>query len=151
MVWADTPLAARVLPILQSMRPQPPIFLCQKASQLDSVASVLSSQKVKSTGQIFAVSEDLSGEPSVDRRFQQLYLARTGTLPGFAASEMYNAVHLVATALRATGANRISLRDYLANERTPGDSSTKIPFDPAGNSLQPFTLVPVQLLTPLRP
>jgi len=49
--------------------------------------------------------------------------------------QTYDAVHLVAQALRVAGANRSRLRDYLAAGHPFAGISGAITFDPAGNTL----------------
>ena len=67
--------------------------------------------------------------------FQERYRAKTGAWPSFAAMQTYDAVHLVAQALRVAGANRSRLRDYLAAGNRFAGVSGAIAFDPAGNTL----------------
>ena len=53
-------------------------------------------------------------------------------------------VCLLAAALRVIGANRVLLRDYLANQGSGQESGTSMPFDPAGNSLREFSVVQLE-------
>jgi len=67
--------------------------------------------------------------------FAKRYREKTGFWPGFEALQIYDAVRLVSKSLRATGANRTRLRDYMAaGKRFEGLSGT-IVFDSAGNTL----------------
>lgn len=151
VVWTDASLADQLIPLIRSVQPSVPIFLCRKAAQLTAIESATSQSNDRSSGGLFTVSGRDSLEKFTQDKFQQRYLAQVGTRPGFAAGEMYDAVHLLAAALRATGASRVLLRDYLANENTPRNTSAKMPFDPAGNSLQEFTLVRIQPTAPAKP
>lgn len=62
-------------------------------------------------------------------------------MPTLAAEDAYNAIHLIVAALRTTGANRVLLREYLANQVEPRDPNRKMPFDPAGNDAREFKLI----------
>lgn len=138
VIWTDEPLADALAAVIETVRPSVPAFFCRKATQL-GLAS-------KGSGESFTVdsqSPELTGSGS---KFQQAFFARTGTTAGPAANEMYEAVHLLAGALRTTGANRVLLRDYLAN-RAPHEGKAT-PFDPAGNSMQEFTVVTLQTVRP---
>jgi hypothetical protein len=66
-------------------------------------------------------------------------------LPYLATSEIYLAVRIAASALRHSGPNRARLRDFLASGSPllrVSDGTVQISFDPAGNSLADFILVP---------
>jgi branched-chain amino acid transport system substrate-binding protein len=73
--------------------------------------------------------------------FQERYRAKTGAWPSFAAMQTYDAVHLVAQALRLAGANRSRLRDYLAAGHRFAGVSGAIVFDPAGNTIGDTQLI----------
>jgi ABC-type branched-subunit amino acid transport system substrate-binding protein len=137
VIWTDEPTADALVPVLEAMRPSTPVLLCRKAAQLRT--SGMGSAESFTIGSRFPDATDSS-------RFQRAFAARTGTNPGLAAEEMYQAVRMLASALRATGANRVLLRDYLANQ-APHEGKV-MPFDPAGNSMQEFTIVSLQKITP---
>jgi ABC-type branched-subunit amino acid transport system substrate-binding protein len=151
VIWTDAPLADELLPLVRSTRPSTPVFLCRKAAQLDAtgirdVAEIAPRQRVRSLGELFTVGSSQLGQSAAQSKFQQLYFVRTGTNPGFAADEIYQAVHLLAAALRTTGANRVLLRDYLASEGKSRDATGSVPFDPAGNNRQEFSVVNLQTI-----
>jgi ABC-type branched-subunit amino acid transport system substrate-binding protein len=123
------------------MHPSIPVFLCSKAAQLGATGVRAESR------QVFTVN---SSYPPV-YKFQELYAARTGTTPSWAANKMYEAVHTVAAALRTTGSNRVLLRDYLAGEGKSREAASAMPFDPAGNSLQEFAIVQLQSTATVKP
>lgn len=137
VIWTDEPLADALVPVAQNVRPGAPVFLCRKAAQLHNTG--------KSSAKSFTVDSLISDAPG-NAEFQQAFLARTGAKPGLAAGEMYQAVRVLASALRATGANRVLLRDYLANQAPHEGKVTQ--FDPAGNSVQEFAIVAIQNVTP---
>ena len=140
VLWMSSPLAARLLPLLGANKFARPVYLCRKA-----VASV--------AGNAFDIADGGTPAPSglpqgtwvtasaagATRRdtlaFQERYRAKTGAWPSFAAMQTYDAVHLVAQALRVAGANRSRLRDYLAAGNRFAGVSGAIAFDPAGNTL----------------
>ena len=117
--------------LLKAEQSTAPIFLCRKAAELPTSAGNLGTQFI-----IDSIISD--GVPS---EFQRGYIARTGANPGFAAYEIYRGVHSIAQGLRANGANRVLLRDYLAGE---GNAQ----FDAAGNDRQSFAVVRLQPAKP---
>ena len=140
VLWTSSPLAARLLPLLGVNNFARPIYVCRKAA-----ASVAGNAFDLADGATPApsglpqgtwVTASAAGATRSDTlAFQERYRAKTGSWPSFAATQTYDAVHLVAQALRVAGANRSRLRDYLAaGNRFPGVSGA-IAFDPAGNTL----------------
>jgi ABC-type branched-subunit amino acid transport system substrate-binding protein len=147
--WTDAPAADELLPLVRGTRPSTPVFLCRKAAQLDArgthtESAAESKQQAQSSGELFTVDLAEQGQVSTQTKFQPLYFAQTGTYAGLGANEIYVAVHMIAAAVRSTGANRILLRDYFANEGKSRRTEDNVPFDPAGNSLQDFTIVTLQ-------
>jgi branched-chain amino acid transport system substrate-binding protein len=99
-----------------------------KAPQDNSVWTVAASGPASSLGESFA------------RRYQ----LATGASPSPVAAEAYDAVRLIAHALRAAGANRARVRDWIASvEELPGASGL-ISFDNEGNSDAGVRLVRLQ-------
>ncbi|MGB2633845.1 MAG: ABC transporter substrate-binding protein [Candidatus Acidiferrum sp.] len=141
--WTDTPTAGQLLPLIQKIRPVIPVFLSRKSADLGVTGT--------SSGESFAVDSADAGQAAKASNFRELYRARTGENAGFAADEIYLAVRMVATALRATGANRVILRDYLANQEISREPETLMPFDPAGNDLRKLALVKLQTNSPAKP
>jgi branched-chain amino acid transport system substrate-binding protein len=82
-------------------------------------------------------SEENSRQAAFDRR----YMERTGDFPTLAARQSYDAVKIIAKALRRSGANRVRLRDALAEISNYAGASGLISFDHAGNDLAPTSLV----------
>lgn len=143
VLWTDTPTADELLPFIKKIRPMIPLFLSRKSAVLGTTGSF--------SGEFFTVDSADAGQAAAASKFRELYRARTATDPGFAANEIYLAVHMVATALRATGANRVVLRDYLANQEISRERETVTHFDPAGNDLRKSTLVKLQTNSPAKP
>jgi ABC-type branched-subunit amino acid transport system substrate-binding protein len=146
VVWTDSLLARELLALLHKTRPSTPIFLCRKATEQGALsgssnAARVSKDQAGNLGELFTLETSQKGRETARSEFDQLYLARTGTTPSIAAAEAYQAVHLIAVALRAAGANRVRLRDYFANSGKFREATGIMPFDPAGNSLQEFAIV----------
>jgi ABC-type branched-subunit amino acid transport system substrate-binding protein len=68
------------------------------------------------------------------------YREQTGHDPTVAAREIYDAVHLLATAVCTAGLNRARVRDYLASDTTFFGVSGAGSFDKASNSKSEFGL-----------
>jgi ABC-type branched-subunit amino acid transport system substrate-binding protein len=148
VVWTDGTGREQLLAVIRKTTPLMPVFLSTKTAQLGTqglgaglcITAVMEDQKL---GDSFAVVS-LSGRVDPMRRdFEQAYRARTGALLGIAAFEAYEAVRLTAEGLRAAGANRILLRDYFANGGRFHGRPSIVPFDPAGNNVEEFTIVTI--------
>ncbi|HKM83112.1 MAG TPA: ABC transporter substrate-binding protein [Candidatus Acidoferrum sp.] len=140
VLWTSSSLAARLLALLGANNFARPIYLCRKATA--SVASNAfdladgGTRAPSGLSQATWVTASPAGATRSDTlAFQEHYRAKTGAWPSFAAMQTYDAVHLVAQALRVAGANRSRLRDYLAAGHPFAGVSGAIVFDPAGNSL----------------
>ena len=140
VLWTSSPLAAQLLPLLSADNFARPVYLCRKAAApvAGNAFNLYSGAIPAPSGlsQDAWVATSAAGATRNDTlAFQERYRAKTGAWPSFAAMQTYDAVHLVAQALRVAGANRSRLRDYLAaGHRFPGVSGA-IAFDPAGNTL----------------
>jgi ABC-type branched-subunit amino acid transport system substrate-binding protein len=147
VIWTDASAAGAVIPLIRSIQPSVPIFLCQKAAQLHASTGCANPRDSQNSDALFSIDSPKSQQTPAQLNFQQLYFARTGKIAGLGVSEVYGAIHTIAIALRTTGANRVLLRDYLAKGKSPGSASVA-PFDPAGNSLRQFAIVGVETLKP---
>ncbi len=146
VLWTSSPLAIRILPLISANGLAMPVYLCRKAAAsfpgdafdlADGGARAPS--KAPQDAWVTASADGATRSDTI--AFRERYRAKTGVWPSFAAMQTYDAVHLVAQALRLAGANRSRLRDYLAaGHRFPGISGA-IVFDPAGN-----TIVDAQLI-----
>ena len=144
VVWTDAPVAEDLLAIIRADRPAVPVFLCRKAAQLKMSQAIvpipLASRQVHSSAESFTVDFAVRIQIS-SGDFEKSYAARTGKNPGLAAADAYQAVRMIAAAIRHTGASRTLLREYFADQRKTGDTDRDMPFDPAGNSAEPFTII----------
>lgn len=134
VVWSDGAIANSLMPVLQAELRTSPVFLCRKATELVAPG--------KASAEGFSI-DSVTGQDISLSKFQQAYSARMGRAPGSGAYEIARGIHAVAEGLRANGNNRVLLRDYLANERSPrvGETANTARFDAAGNDLQPFAVV----------
>jgi len=140
VLWTSAPLAARLLPLLSTNNFEKSIYVCRKAAAslagnafdlVDGGAPALSGLPQE----IWVTASSPGATRNDTMTFRERYYAKTGAWPSFAAMQTYDAVHLVAQALRVAGANRSRLRDYLAaGNRFSGLTGT-ITFDSAGNTL----------------
>jgi branched-chain amino acid transport system substrate-binding protein len=89
---------------------------------------------------IWMVTPRLAESP-LRESFEKRYRARAGALPTPAAAQAYDAVRILAAALRRSGPNRARLRDALAELSPYAGASGVISFDHAGNDLSDVTLV----------
>ena len=79
-------------------------------------------------------------ESPLRESFEKRYRERAGALPTAAAAQAYDAVRILAAALRRSGPNRARLRDALAELSPYPGASGVISFDHAGNDLSDITL-----------
>ena len=92
---------------------------------------------------IYTVAAPL--DATADRKsFERRYQAATGTFPSPVATEAYDAVRLVAQAVRAAGPNRARVRDHVSGIRNFVGVSGKISFDDQGGNRTDACLVRLQ-------
>ena len=128
--WTGYETAAALLPLLRNTLRATPVYLCREAAQgrFDQNTWVLTSR--------------LTPSP-LRESFERRYHARAGTPPTPASAQAYDAVRLLAAALRRSGTNRARLRDALAELSGYNGASGVISFDHAGNDLGDVTLVQI--------
>jgi branched-chain amino acid transport system substrate-binding protein len=85
-----------------------------------------------------------NGNNTGRKNFARRYREKTGAYPSLTALAAYDAVRLVAAALRESGPNRARLRDSLAGIRDFRGVSGTISFDGAGNNQAAVTIAPIQ-------
>jgi branched-chain amino acid transport system substrate-binding protein len=129
--WTGPETAAGLLPLFRKTLLTAPVYLCHEAAQQRSGAD---------QENIWIVSPRLAGSP-LRTSFEKRYRTRAGTAPTCAAAQAYDAVRLLAAALRRSGPNRARLRDALAALSSYPGVSGVIAFDHAGNDLSDVTLV----------
>jgi branched-chain amino acid transport system substrate-binding protein len=146
VLWTGPEAADALLSALRDSLPSAPVYLCTKAAQTSVPTTSRERCRTCSgdsdSGGVWTVSHAPSPKPQ-RTAFEQKYQKRTGVLPTATAAEAYDAIRVLAAALRESGANRARLRDALV---TLGDFSGvagPISFDGAGNNRAKATVVPV--------
>ena len=129
VLWTNPQFAAQFLPQVRDVVPSAAVYLCRNAAQFAGEDR----SDAQAGNSIRTVTTNSSPADAARHTFEQRYLSRTGEVPGLAAIEAYDAVHLLASALRAVGANRVLLRDRLASGTAFHGLSGPISFDSAGN------------------
>jgi branched-chain amino acid transport system substrate-binding protein len=129
--WTGQETAAKLLPPLRKAFPTAPVYLCHEAAQGRFDGDLEN---------IWIVTPRLAGSP-LRESFEKRYRARAATVPSAAAAQAYDAVRILAAALRRSGPNRARLRDALAALPGYTGASGTIAFDHAGNDLSDVTLV----------
>jgi branched-chain amino acid transport system substrate-binding protein len=126
--WTGHETATALVPRFRWAFPTAPVYLCQEAAQ------------GRFEGNIWIVTSRLSAS-LLHESFDKRYRERAGTPPTPAAAQAYDAVRILAAALRRSGPNRARLRDALAELSSYTGASGVISFDHAGNDLSDVTLV----------
>jgi branched-chain amino acid transport system substrate-binding protein len=121
VLWVSSEAAATLLPILQAV-PSAVTYLSSKAAQFSPQPS-----------QPWFSASLLT--PSTDRalNFAARYRQQTGLEATVPAREIYDAVRLLAAAVRVAGPNRARVRDYLASGASYSGVTGAFSFDKAGN------------------
>jgi len=134
VLWTGPEITARVVSSFREAFPTSPVYLCHQAAQgrFDTVQE-----------NIWIVATSLARGP-LRESFEKRYRARAGTGPVPAAAQAYDAVRILAGALRRSGPNRARVRDALAALTNYSGVSGVISFDHAGNDLSDVTLVGLQ-------
>ncbi|HUY82759.1 MAG TPA: ABC transporter substrate-binding protein [Acidobacteriaceae bacterium] len=124
-----------------------PIYLSQKTAQAGSGLGLplRSAEKLKDpAGMYFYTVDSRQAESPLRKDFVQRYQLATGTLPSPVAAEAYDAVRLVAQAIRKAGPNRARVRDRISTARNLAGVSGTITFDDQGNNRTETYLVRLQ-------
>jgi branched-chain amino acid transport system substrate-binding protein len=137
VLWSGPQSASKLLPLIWRERPDVPVYLCSNAAQLASrgasetpgVPSTLGERNEQETW----VAVSSGGSEDVRREFERHFRERAGIAPSMAAAQAYDAVHVIAAALRRAGPNRARLRDRLVAGTENHGASGLISFDSAGN------------------
>lgn len=146
VLWTGPESAAALMPSLSETLPAIPIYLCSKAAQSFGEAGpgerCRTCPASAATGGVWTVSP--APTASADREaFERKYRQRAGVGPSATAAEAYDAVRLLAAALRESGPNRARLRDALVKQPTFSGVAGPIAFDGAGNNQAEVKLVPL--------
>lgn len=137
VLWTGAPIAERLLSVIRSEHLSSPVFLCRKAAQLHTPLS----PQIQDSAESFSVDFASRAQRPAHANFEHAYAARIGRMPVLAAEDTYDAVCLIAAAIRQAGASPTLLREYFANEPKASPSTRTMRFDPAGNNLEPFAII----------
>jgi branched-chain amino acid transport system substrate-binding protein len=137
VLWTGPESATALLPLIRRERPHVPVYLCSNAAQLAANGASEPADALTASGerneQETWVAVSSGGSEDVRREFERHLRERTGIAPSIAAAQAYDAVHVIAAALRRAGPNRARLRDRLAAGTETHGASGLISFDSAGN------------------
>ncbi len=145
--WTEADIGRKLLEALHSVGIHAPIYLSQETAQKGSGLEFhrLNTAGIKDASGvgIYTVASALDATPSREsfaRRFQ----AATGARPSPVAFEAYDAVWLVAQAVRDAGPNRARVRDHVSATRNFAGVSGTISFDSQGDNRAEACLVHLQ-------
>ena len=145
--WTDAEVGRKLLEALHLVGVHAPIYLSQETAQK---GSGLEFRRLNTTGVkdpsgagIYTVASAWDTSPSRES-FARRYQAATGMLPGPVAAEAYDAVRLVAQAVRDAGPNRARVRDHVSATKNFAGVSGTISFDSQGNNRAGACLVRLQ-------
>ena len=144
VLWTGPEIATRVVAKVREAGASLPVYLCRKAAQgsfeeLRSSACRTCSDKPVGFWTVASREANTAARKTFADRYQKQF----GSAPTLASAQAYDAVRVLAAALRRSGPNRARLRDALADvTEFPGVSGT-ISFDHAGNDTTQAALVRV--------
>ena len=148
VLWTGPQSASELLPFIRRKKPHVPVYLCSNAAQLVSSGASESPIAPFASGernvQEIWVAVSSGGSEDVRREFERHFRERAGMAPSIAAAQAYDAVHVIAAALRRAGPNRARLRDLLAAGTENPGASGLISFDSAGNIRGDVVVVKLQ-------
>lgn len=147
VLWTQPENAKELLHAIRAEGYHAPVYLALKSTQAGSGLRF----PVRNTGEwkdapgagLYAV-ESRQTESSLRKSFARRYQLATGAWPSPEAAEAYDAVRLVARAVRQAGPNRARVRDAIATARNLAGVSGTITFDEQGNNRAKVCLVRIQ-------
>ncbi len=148
VLWTGPHEASQVIPLVRRAGNGAVIYLCQAAAQAGSGVAFRPSdaafQPARPGDQAsVVVSRQWGNRPELP--FARRYGAEMGRQPTPVAAETYDAVTLIAQALRRAGPNRARLRDQLAAVQGFHGASGLISFDNQGNNRATLKLIILRL------
>jgi branched-chain amino acid transport system substrate-binding protein len=145
--WTQPEVARKLLEAIHAGGVHTLIYLSQETAQegsgLKSLRQNTAGVKDPAGVGIYTVATPLDETPSHES-FARRYQAAAGTLPSPVAAEAYDAVRLVAQAVRVAGPNRARVRDHVSNIRNFAGVSGTISFDGQGDNRTEACLVRLQ-------
>ena len=141
VIWTDAAAANLLTARVRNSLPTVPVYLCRRAAEGDpgNSGQLPCPTCASQDGNRWIASAAES--PEAWREFRQRYQKLYGAEPGLGAAEAYDAVRILAAALRRSGPNRARLRDALAGISGFPGASGVISFDHAGNDTSPVVLL----------
>ncbi|MGE5327380.1 MAG: ABC transporter substrate-binding protein [Deltaproteobacteria bacterium] len=137
VLWTTAPTTRTLIEAALSSGSKAAIYLSQEAAQSFSGVdvspvedSVSENSNRAEVWTVAAARTPSQAQEDFARRYRQV----TGHYPSPTAAEAYDAVRLVATALRDAGPNRARIRDRIAKTRNWTGMSGTISFDAEGNN-----------------
>jgi branched-chain amino acid transport system substrate-binding protein len=145
VIWTDAPGAIRLVGQVREVLTAAPIYICRKAVLGDWARSPCNERQIHCSedARLWMLDAPLAGQNPATSGFERKYFQHFGVKPGLGAAQAYDAVRVLAAALRHSGPNRTRLRDSLAGLSGFKGASGVISFDRAGNSPSTFTTVHV--------
>ena len=150
--WTQPENAGKLLAKMSANGIHAPVYLSQEAAQEGSGLKRRSEEDTgvkDASGVGFYTVVLETGETARRASFVRRYQAATGLLPGPVAAEAYDAVWLVAHAVREAGPNRARVRDDISHTRDLAGVSGDISFDSQGNNRSDVRLVRLQWTAPV--
>lgn len=135
--WTQPENARKLLQALRTHAVYTPVYLSQETAQIGSgleFPRYRTGEEKDPTGVDVYAAESRQGETSARQSFVRRYQLATGNFPSPVAAEAYDAVRLIAHALRDAGPNRARVRDRIAINRNFAGVSGRIAFDNQGNN-----------------
>jgi len=149
--WTQPENASKLIQVIRADGFHTPIYLSQETAQEGSGLKFprhnTGEQKDPTGVDIYAVDSRQSETPARES-FVSRYQLATGHFPGPAAAEAYDAVRLIARAVREAGPNRARVRDRISIIRDLAGVSGAITFDDQGNNRTDVYLVRLQSAGP---
>jgi len=142
--WTGPSVASKPVEELLTGLPSVPIYLCRKAAQgrMEDATPETCGHCAEAAGGIWTVSATAPDQPAnLTSRPRD---TENGTTLQLSSAQAYDAVRIIAAALRQAGPNRARLRDALAETQNYRGASGLISFDHAGNDLASLRLVSVR-------
>ena len=147
VIWTRPATTSKLMNQLREVGVHAAVYLSQQAAQeLAEIKPSLSPAAQGGTSESLGVWTLASkfAPTSAQESFAHRYQMATGRFPSPTAAQAYDAVRLLADALRAAGPNRARVRDRVSAAReVPGVSGT-ISFDPEGNNLTSVQIVRIR-------
>ena len=147
VLWTLPETAKELIHAIRAAGFNGPIYVSQKSAQTGSGLRFASLNTGATKGfsgtELYAVDARQAESP-LRASFARRYKLATGRLPSPAAAQAYDAVRLVAQAVREAGANRARVRDEISTARNLAGVSGAITFDSQGNNRAEVSLVRIQ-------